>query len=100
MQELNVNINDTKISECTSNGTRKIYLRFDQNFSDEQAKLMKHQIDERTTPTPDRRMMDSRVTSSVQPIETDELGILAITIDCILINCSCTFNFLCLQHTN
>lgn len=75
MQELNVNISDTKISGCTSNGTRKIFLRFDQNFSDELAESMKRQIDERTTPTPGRRMMDSRVTSSVQRIEIDELGI-------------------------
>ena len=92
MQELNVSICDTKIGECTSNGTRRIYLRFQEDLSEELAEHMKRQIEERKTSSPDMHMMPSRVTSSLQPIGSDiealELGILIIKINTYLALCS------------
>ena len=57
-------------------------MRFQEDLSEELAEHMKHQIEERKTPSPDMHMMSSRVTSSLQPIGSDiealELGILII----------------------
>lgn len=70
MQDFNININDTEISGCTSKKTRRICLWFDQNLSDEQAKLMKRQIDERISSASNTEVMESKIT------KTDELGTL------------------------
>ena len=57
-------------------------MRFQEDLSEELAEYMKCQIEERKKSSPDKHMMPSRVTSSLQPIGSDiealELGILII----------------------